>query len=123
MRRRWLFGLVAALAIYLGLTTAFGIQDVSATLGELPWRWWILAPAICLGSHLVLIGRWSYYLRQLGFPLPLKPAAKIYAAGLALIAAPGRSGEAVRGLWLQRRHGFPLTVGVGITLALSLIHI
>ena len=117
MRRRWLFGLVAALAIYLGLTTAFGIQEVSATLGQLHWRWWILAPAICLGSHLVLIGRWSYYLRQLGFPLPLKPAAKIYAAGLALIAAPGRSGEAVRGLWLQRRHGFPLTVGVGITLA------
>lgn len=88
MRRRWLFGLVAALAIYLGLTTAFGIQEVSATLGQLHWRWWILAPAICLGSHLVLIGRWSYYLRQLGFPLSLKPAAKIYAAGLALIAAP-----------------------------------
>lgn len=117
MQRRWLLGLVAALAIYLGLTTAFGIQDVSATLGEMPWRWLVLAPAICLGSHVVLIGRWSYYLRQLGFPLPLKPAAKIYVAGLALIGAPARSGEAVRGLWLQRRHGIPLTVGVGITLA------
>ena len=117
MRRRWLLGLVAALAIYLGLTTAFGIQEVSATLGKMPWRWWILAPAICLGSHLVLIGRWSYYLRQLGFPLPLKPAAKIYLAGLALIGAPARSGEAVRGLWLQRRHCIPLTVGVGITMA------
>ena len=117
MQRRWLLGLVAALAIYLGLTTAFGIQDVSANLGKMPWRWWVLAPAICLGSHVVLIGRWSYYLRQLGFPLPLKPAAKIYVAGLALIGAPARSGEAVRGLWLQRRHGIPLTVGVGITLA------
>jgi uncharacterized protein (TIRG00374 family) len=117
MQRRWLLGLVAALAIYLGLTTAFGIQDVSATLGKMPWRWLVLAPAICLGSHVVLIGRWSYYLRQLGFPLPLKPAAKIYVAGLALIGAPARSGEAVRGLWLQRRHGIPLTVGVGITLA------
>ena len=117
MGRRWLFGLVAALAIYLGLTTAFGIQDVRTTLSELPWRWWILAPAICLGGHLILIGRWSFYLRQLGFPLPFKPAAKIYAEGLALIAAPARSGEAVRGVWLQRRHGFPVTVGVGITLA------
>ena len=117
MQRRWLLGLVAALAIYLGLTTAFGIQDVSATLGNMPWRWLVLAPAICLGSHVVLIGRWSYYLRQLGFPLPLKPAAKIYVAGLALIGAPARSGEAVRGHWLQRRHGIPLTVGVGITLA------
>ena len=81
MRRRWLFGLVAALAIYLGLTTAFGIQDVSATLGELPWRWWILAPAICLGSHLVLIGRWSYYLRQLGPPRRALPA-RVRAQGL-----------------------------------------
>ena len=117
MGRRWLFGLVAALAIYLGLTTAFGIQEVSATLGKLPLHWWILAPAICLGGHLLLLGRWCYYLSQLGFPLRLKPAAKIYAEGLALIAAPGRSGEAVRGVWLQRRHGFPVTVGVGITLA------
>ena len=117
MGRRWLFGLVAALAIYLGLTTAFGIQEVSATLGKLPLHWWILAPAICLGGHLLLLGRWCYYLSQLGFALRLKPAAKIYAEGLALIAAPGRSGEAVRGVWLQRRHGFPVTVGVGITLA------
>lgn len=117
MRRRWLFGLIAALAIYLGLSTAFGIQEVGATLGELPWQWWLLAPAICLTNHLLLEGRWQFYLQQLGFPLHFKAAASIYAAGLALIAAPGRSGEAVRGLWLQRRHGFPLTVGVGITLA------
>ena len=59
MGRRWLFVLVEDFAIYLGLTTAFGIQDVRTTLGELPWRWWILAPAICLGGHLILIGRWS----------------------------------------------------------------
>ncbi len=60
MRRRWLFGLVAALAIYLGLTTAFGIQEVSATLGQLPWQWWLIAPAICLINHLVLEGRWQF---------------------------------------------------------------
>ena len=107
----------AALAIYLGLTTAFGINEVVSTLRKLPWAWWLLAPAICLANHLLLEGRWQFYLNQLGYPLRFKAASSIYAAGLALIAAPGRSGEAVRGLWLQRRHGFPLTVGVGITLA------
>ena len=118
MQRRLLLGLVAALAIYLGLTTAFGLEQVGSSLRALPWIWWLVGPAICLSSHLLLLGRWQFYLHWLGYPLPLKAGARIYAAGLALIAAPGRSGEALRGLWLQRRHGFPLTVGVGITLAL-----
>ena len=117
MNRRFLLSLVAALAIYLGLTTAFGLEQVGSSLSRLPWFWWLLAPAACLTSHLLLLGRWQFYLRWLGYPLPLRAGARIYAAGLALIAAPGRSGEALRGLWLQRRHGFPLTVGVGITLA------
>jgi hypothetical protein len=117
MQRRLLLGLVAALAIYLGLTTAFGLEQVGSSLRALPWIWWLVGPAICLSSHLLLLLRWQFYLRWLGYPLPLRAGARIYAAGLALIAAPGRGGEALRGLWLQRRHGFPLTVGVGITLA------
>ena len=117
MQRRLLLGLVGALVIYLGLTTAFGLEQVGSSLRALPWIWWLLGPAVCLGSHLLLLLRWQFYLRWLGYPLPLRAGARIYAAGLALIAAPGRGGEALRGLWLQRRHGFPLTVGVGITLA------
>ena len=117
MQRRLLLGLVAALVIYLGLTIVFGLEQVGSSLRALPWIWWLLGPAVCLGSHLLLLLRWQFYLRWLGYPLPLRAGARIYAAGLALIAAPGRGGEALRGLWLQRRHGFPLTVGVGITLA------
>ena len=117
MQRRLLLGLVAALAVYLGLTIVFGLEQVGSSLRALPWFWWLVGPAICLTSHLLLLGRWQFYLQWLGYPLPLRAGARIYGAGLALIAAPGRSGEALRGLWLQRRHGFPLTVGVGITLA------
>ena len=117
MQQRWLPSLLATLALYIGLTTWFGLTQSGAVLRQLSWQWWLLAPALCLVSHLLLVGRWQFYLRWLSHPLPLQAGAKIYAAGLALIAAPGRSGEALRGLWLQRRHGFPLTVGVGITLA------
>jgi len=117
MNKRWLLGLVAALVIYLGLGLAFGLHDLGSTIQRLPAWWWLLAPAAALASHLALFQRWQFYLRRLGFPLAWRPSARIYAAGLALIAAPGRSGEALRGLWLQRRHGFPLQVGVGITLA------
>jgi len=117
MSKRWLLALVAALVIYLGLGLGFGLRDLGSTLQRLPLWWWLLAAAAALLSHGLLFQRWQFYLRRLGFPLAWRPSVRIYAAGLALIAAPGRSGEALRGLWLQRRHGFPLQVGVGITLA------
>ncbi|NBW62808.1 MAG: UPF0104 family protein [Synechococcaceae bacterium WB4_1_0192] len=117
MNKRWLLALLAALVIYLGLGLVFGLRDLAATLTRLSWWWWWLAAAAALGSHGLLFQRWQFYLRHLGYPLPQGASARIYSAGLALIAAPGRSGEALRGLWLQRRHGFPLQVGVGITLA------
>ena len=117
MNKRWLMALVAALVIYLGLGLLFGLRDLGGTLQRVPLEWWLLAPTAALFSHGVLFQRWQFYLRRLGFPLAWRASARIYAAGLALIAAPGRSGEALRGLWLQRRHGFPLQMGVGITLA------
>lgn len=116
MNKRWILALVAALILYLGLGLVFGIHDLGATLARLPWFWWLLAPAAALVGHGFLFLRWQFYLARLGYPLAWRASARIYAAGLALIAAPGRSGEALRGLWLKRRHGFPLQVGVGVTL-------
>jgi uncharacterized membrane protein YbhN (UPF0104 family) len=117
MRRRWLLGLVAVLLVYLGLGLVFGLRDLGSSLSRLPLWWWLLAAAVTLLGHLLLCRRWQFYLHCLGYPLEWRASARIYGAGLALIAAPGRSGEALRGLWLQRRHGFPLQVGVGVTLA------
>jgi uncharacterized membrane protein YbhN (UPF0104 family) len=117
MSKRWILALLAALVVYLGLGLAFGLRDLAGTLARLSGWWWLLACLAALCSHGLLFQRWQFYLRQIGFPLPWPPSARIYAAGLALIAAPGRSGEALRGLWLQRRHGFPLQVGVSVTLA------
>lgn len=117
MGKRWLLALVVSLVLYLGLGLVVGLRDLASTLARLPFWWWLVAPAVALLGHGLLIQRWQTYLRRLGHPLPWLAGARIYAAGLALIAAPGRSGEALRGLWLQRRHGIPLQVGVGITLA------
>ncbi len=117
MKKRWFLGLVATLALYLGLSIWFGFANVMRSLGALPWWCWLLVPAMVAVGYLLLFQRWQFYLRQLGQPLAWRPSSRIYVAGLALVAAPGRSGEALRGLWLQRRHGIPMQVGVGVTLA------
>ncbi|MEA5392834.1 lysylphosphatidylglycerol synthase transmembrane domain-containing protein [Cyanobium gracile UHCC 0139] len=117
MRKRWFLGLVATLVLYLGLSIWFGFANVVRSLGALPWWCWVLVPALVAAGYLLLFQRWQFYLRQLGHPLAWRPSSRIYVAGLALVAAPGRSGEALRGLWLQRRHGIPMQIGVGVTLA------
>jgi glycosyltransferase 2 family protein len=117
MKKRWFLGLVATLVLYLGLSFWFGIANVMRSLAALPWWCWVVVPALVALGYLLLFQRWQFYLRQLGHPLPWPPSSRIYAAGLSLVAAPGRSGEALRGLWLQRRHGIPMQVGVGVTLA------
>lgn len=114
---KWVLALVVALLLYTGLSLAFGLQGLGDSLARLPGWWWLVAPATVCASHLLLFGRWQFYLRRLGFPLAGRASAVIYTCGLALIVAPARSGEALRGLWLKRRHGFPLQVGVGVTLA------
>ena len=55
MNRRFLLSLVAALAVYLGLTILFGLEQVGSSLRALPWFWWLVGPAICLGSHVLLL--------------------------------------------------------------------
>ena len=117
MKKRWFMCLVATLVLYLGLSFWFGIANVMRSLAALPWWCWVVVPALVALGYLLLFQRWQFYLRQLGHPLPWPPSSRIYAAGLSLVAAPGRSGEALRGLWLQRRHGIPMQVGVGVTLA------
>jgi len=117
MSRRWLLALVTALLLYLAMGFSVGLQGVGQSLATLAWWWWPLALGTVSVGYGLLLGRWQLYLARLGTPLGLAAGARIYGAGLALIAAPGRSGEALRGLWLRRRHGFPLAVGVGITLA------
>lgn len=117
MSRRWLLALIAALLLYLILGLCLGLQGVGSRLASLDGWWWPLALIVVSAGHGLLLLRWQLYLATLGSPLSLREGARIYGAGLSLIAAPGRSGEALRGLWLRRRHGFPLAVGVGITLA------
>jgi hypothetical protein len=113
--------LAGGLLVYglLGLLVGWGA--VGAQLAALPAGLWALAGVVVIAGHGLLFVRWQLLLRGLGHPLAARPSGAIYLAGLGLIAAPARSGEALRGLWLQRRHGIPLRIGVAATAAERLL--
>jgi uncharacterized protein (TIRG00374 family) len=63
----------------------------------------------------LLFWRWHLYLRLLGYPVPWKSNLRIFMASLAMLASPGRSGEALKAFWLRQQFQVPLAVGFGAT--------
>jgi len=113
--------LAGVLLVYGVLAVVVGWGAVGMELIALPVWLWALAAAIVTCGHGLLFVRWQLLLSGLGHPLAAGASGAIYVAGLGLIAAPARSGEALRGLWLQRRHQIPLKIGVAATAAERLL--
>lgn len=60
--------------------------------------------------------RWQYFLRVLGYPIPWQSSLRIYIAGFALTTTPGKTGEALRGVFLKD-HGVPFRKTFGAFLS------
>ena len=113
--------LTGGLLVYGVLVLLLGWDAVATQLQAVPAPLWLLAALVAVLGHGLLFGRWQLLLACLGHRLDSRASASIYLAGLGLIAAPARSGEALRGLWLQRRHRIPLRIGVAATAAERLL--
>ena len=113
--------LAGVLLVYGLLAVVLGWGAVGEQLQALPIWLWVLAAAVVVCGHGLLFVRWQLLLSGLGHPMAARASCTIYVAGLGLIAAPARSGEALRGLWLQRRHQIPLKIGVAATAAERLL--
>lgn len=76
--------------------------------------------AIALGLSLINLGmrflRWQYFLRTLGYVIPWASSLRIYLAGFSLTTTPGKTGEALRGVFLKD-HGVPFRKTFGAFLA------
>ncbi|HSL21140.1 MAG TPA: methyltransferase domain-containing protein [Vicinamibacterales bacterium] len=96
--------LVAATWVRLG----GGLGTFSSLLQASP-----LIVALMLGltglSVLVRFVRWQFLIRHAGVRLPARPSLQIYLASLVGTATPAYLGEAIRGAFIRRRFGVPLT--------------
>jgi uncharacterized protein (TIRG00374 family) len=68
-----------------------------------------------LFSYMLLFLRWQAYLSVLGYPPPWRANLGIFVASLAMLATPGRSGEALKAFWLRQRFQVPIAIGLGAT--------
>lgn len=116
--RRLAAGGALAFIVALALVLFGDLRQVAGQLARFPWS---LAPLILLCTlfnYSLRFLKWHYYVRLIGArSLSWRDSARIFVAGFPLSITPGKVGEAVKGVWLQRAAGVPVSRGVMVVLA------
>ncbi|AAP99107.1 MULTISPECIES: lysylphosphatidylglycerol synthase transmembrane domain-containing protein [Prochlorococcus] len=111
----WIKLFVIGLFAYTLLALYLGVSDLKNSISYLPHSFWLFSLISPLSVHLILSLRWHFFLRYLQCNINYFESFSIYLPGLSLIAAPARSGEAIRGLWLKSRFNLPVSLGISCT--------
>lgn len=86
---------------YFAFTLWGGWNEVVAASAHIGFIGIISALVLSLVSFGLRFVRWQLFLKALGHPLPWKTSLRIYIAGYSLTITPGKSGEALRSIFLK----------------------
>jgi len=114
---QFLWSLLLALLVYIGLIVYGDWRQLSALLAEFPWRW--LPPT--LGLTLVNFGvrllKWHWYLRLIRTPISFGQSARICDISFLMMMTPGKVGEFVGAFMGRNVSGAPFSVVAPVVLA------
>lgn len=110
-RRNWLLLILLTVAAFAGLLVYGDLREVSSLLANAPSPYAGLAAALGLAmvNYLLRYLRWAIYLRALDIRVSPSVSASVFVAGLALSITPGKAGELLKSVWLNRRAGVPVS--------------
>lgn len=74
------------------------------------------ALSLSLTNYALRFLRWQYFLKILGYSIPWPASLRIYIAGFSLTTTPGKTGEALRGIFLKD-YGIPFRKTFGAFLS------
>jgi len=118
LRRKLAAGLVLGFLVLLGLALLGDIRQVGNHLALFNWSLlpWILAGT--LFNYTLRQVKWHYYLRLIGIDrLSWLETARLFVAGFPLAVTPGKVGEALKGVWVNRVSGMPVARAIPVVVA------
>jgi glycosyltransferase 2 family protein len=116
--RRLVPGLVLGFVVFVGLALLGDLREVSQLLLRFKWQYLALALVFTLFNYGLRFLKWHYYLRQLGVnQLTVGQSLRLFVAGFPLAVTPGKVGEVLKGVWLNKLTGLPVARGVSVVLA------
>ena len=116
--RRLIPGLLFGFLVFLILILIGDLRQVSNQVLGFQWKYYPLVLLLTLFNYLLRFFKWHYYLGLVGVKnYPLIKSARLFLAGFPLAVTPGKAGEALKGVWLQKETGVPISRGISVVLA------
>jgi len=116
--KRLVPGLVLGFVVFVGLALLGDLRAVSQSLLNFRWEYFLVAIGFTLLNYLLRFLKWHFYLGQVGirgFSWP--QSLRLFVAGFPLAVTPGKIGEALKGVWLNKTCKLPVGRGVSVVLA------
>ncbi len=116
--KRLVPGLVLGFIVLIGLALMGDLREVSQSLLRFHWEYFLVAIGFTLVNYTLRFVKWHFYLGQVGIRnLTIKQSLRLFVAGFPLAVTPGKIGEALKGVWLNRLCKIPIGRGVSVVLA------
>jgi uncharacterized protein (TIRG00374 family) len=111
-------GLIFGFLVILAFVLFSDIRQVSGIIYEFQWSLFPIVLGLTLVNYTLRGLKFHYYLRQIGADtIPIHESFRIFVAGFPLAVTPGKVGEALKGVWIQKKTGTPTAKGISVVLA------
>lgn len=107
--RKFLLLIVLIIPTYSILIFLGDVGSFRNGLVNFKWLNLVISILIIFSSQIIRSLRWHFWLKKIVKEITLKDNILFYISGLALMATPGRLGEAIRSLFIRRDYGVALS--------------
>jgi uncharacterized protein (TIRG00374 family) len=117
LRRKFIYSLVIALLIYVGLALYSDWEQLTAELQAFPWVWLLPVLGLTLVNYVGRCLRWHWYLRMLGAPIRFWDSVRTFGVGMLMVMTPGKAGEFLKPYMVKNVTGTAMSVTAPVILA------
>ena len=115
--RKLLLGLLLAVLVYSSLTFAADWGALRSSLSELRWAYVPIVIGLASLNYIIRFGKWHFFLRHLGFRIPVGTNLVLFLAGLFMSVTPGKMGEVLKSYLLKRTDRTPMSKSAPVVFA------
>lgn len=116
--RKMVPGILFGFLVFLSVLLIGDLKQVGKSFSEFNWLMMPAALAFTLFNYTLRFIKWHYYLNLVGIKdLPVLTSMKLFVGGFPLAVTPGKVGEVLKGVWLNKQTGLPAARGVSVVVA------
>ena len=118
IRKKLIPGLILGVLVMLGLALLGDLRQVEQSILTFYWLLFPLALLLTLFNYTLRFFKWHFYLNQVeARGLSLRESLRLFVAGFPLAVTPGKVGEVLKAVWVNRKTGVPVGRGISVVVA------